>query len=102
MVALDARVVVLGLRIAQACLAIVVLGLTAYGMLANTRTSNVRSADVDSRKLVGQLLARYEPRTDQFSPLRLSLDDPGTRIPHHRAMEILRDEGTSQVRHTWS
>ena len=32
MVAFDSRVVVLGLRIAQAVLAIVVLGLTAYGM----------------------------------------------------------------------
>ena len=32
MVSMDARVVVLGLRIAQAIMAIIVLALTAYGM----------------------------------------------------------------------
>lgn len=33
MAAFDARVVVLALRIAQAILAVIVLGLTAYGMI---------------------------------------------------------------------
>ena len=92
----DARAVVLGLRIAHAILAIIVLALTAYGTRAITDTPPDRLTP-RSRQLVGQLLAQELAQRDQLPPLRRRLDLPRSRISHHRAMALLQHHGASQV-----
>lgn len=49
---------------------------------------------------MGTLLAPDVSLADQFPPLRLRLDHPRARLPDHRALALLRNEGAPQVRYT--
>ncbi|RMY38768.1 hypothetical protein D0865_13007 [Hortaea werneckii] len=55
----DARVVVLGLRISQAILAIIVLGLTAYGALSKPFQTDLQTCSLTARNTVANWWSGY-------------------------------------------
>lgn len=94
----------LGLRIAQLVLSIIVLGLTAYGMLLVQDTKALLSAKASiltplphSRQLVVWLLACERTRPSQLPPLLLNMVASRPCLPHCGTAAIFGDEAAPQV-----